>query len=66
MSDGEEVLALFMHPDGSRWIVWTPQGYYDASLGADDLIGWQINHGYDRAPISTPSPSSATASTGPT
>ena len=50
MSDGEEVLALFIHPDGNRWIAWTPQGYYDASLGADDLIGWHINHGYDRAP----------------
>ena len=50
VSDGEPVLALFIHPDGSRWIAWTPQGYYDASLGADDLIGWHINHGYDRAP----------------
>jgi WD40 repeat protein len=50
VSDGEEVLALFIHPDGNRWIAWTPQGYYDASLGADDLIGWHINHGYDRAP----------------
>jgi hypothetical protein len=29
---------------------WTPQGYYDASLGADELIGWHVNHGYDRAP----------------
>ncbi len=50
VSDGQEVLALFIHPDGQRWITWTPQGYYDASLGADDLIGWHINHGYDRAP----------------
>ena len=50
VSDGEPVLALFIHPDGSKWIAWTPQGYYDASLGADDLIGWHVNHGYDRAP----------------
>jgi WD40 repeat protein len=50
VSDGEEVLALFIHPDGQRWILWTPQGYYDAALGADELIGWHINHGYDRAP----------------
>jgi WD40 repeat protein len=50
VSDGERVLALFIHPDGNRWIAWTPQGYYDASLGADDLIGWHVNHGYDRAP----------------
>jgi WD40 repeat protein len=50
VSDGEPVLALFIHPDGSKWIAWTPQGYYDASLGADELIGWHINHDYDRAP----------------
>jgi hypothetical protein len=50
LSDGKEVLALFIHPDGKRWVVWTPQGYYDASAGADDLIGWQLNRGYDDAP----------------
>jgi WD40 repeat protein len=50
VSDGAEVLALFIHPDGLRWILWTPQGYYDASTGADELIGWHVNHGYDRAP----------------
>jgi WD40 repeat protein len=50
LSDGKELLALSIHPDGQRWVAWTPQGYYDASLGADELIGWHINHGYDRAP----------------
>jgi WD40 repeat protein len=50
LADGKELLALFIHPDGQRWIAWTPQGYYDASLGADELIGWHVNHGYDRAP----------------
>jgi WD40 repeat protein len=49
-SDGAELLALFIAPDGQRWVAWTPQGYYDASTGADDLIGWQVNHGYDQAP----------------
>ena len=50
MSDGQEVLALFIHPDGQRWILWTPQGYYDDATGADELIGWHVNHGYDGAP----------------
>jgi hypothetical protein len=50
LSDGRELLALFIHPDGQRWIMWTPQGYYDASLGADELIGWHVNHGLDQAP----------------
>jgi hypothetical protein len=50
VSDGGELLALFMHPDGQRWILWTPQGYYDASIGADELIGWHVNRGRDQAP----------------
>jgi len=50
LSDGQELLALFIHPDGQRWVTWTPQGYYDAATGGDELIGWHINHGYDRAP----------------
>jgi WD40 repeat protein len=50
LTDGKELLALFIHPDGQRWVAWTPQGYYDASAGADELIGWHINHGYDRVP----------------
>ena len=31
-------------------MVWTPEGYYDCSPGAEDLIGWQIHHGPDREP----------------
>jgi hypothetical protein len=50
LSDGKELLALFIHPDGKRWIAWTPQDYYDASVGGDGLIGWHVNHGYDQAP----------------
>ncbi len=51
--DGKELLALFVDPDGKRWIVWTPQGYFDASVGADELIGWhvnRVNRGFDQAP----------------
>ncbi len=29
------------------WILYTPQGYYDASLGGHDLIGWKVNRGPD-------------------
>jgi WD40 repeat protein len=49
LEDGEELLALFVHRDGRRWIAWTPEGYYDASAGADGLIGWQVNRGRDEA-----------------
>lgn len=45
LSDGAELLALFVHADRRRWVLWTPSGYYDASVGAEELIGWHINRG---------------------
>ena len=45
ISDGKELLALFPHKDRKRWVIWTPKGYYDASPGGEDLIGWHINNG---------------------
>src|SRR5262249_62319748 len=44
----EPLLSLFIAEDGD-WVLWTPQGYYDASLGGDRLIGWHINRGPDKA-----------------
>ncbi len=49
MSDGQELLAFFPHADRRRWVLWTPSGYYDASPGAEDLIGWHVNRGIDQA-----------------
>ena len=49
MRDGKEILALFPHNDKKRWVMWTPSGYYDASPGADEIIGWHINNGKDNA-----------------
>jgi WD40 repeat protein len=42
-SDGAELLAFFVHVPDKRWIAWTPSGYYAASPGAEDLIGWHVN-----------------------
>ena len=42
---GQELLAFFPHADRQRWVLWTPQGYYDCSPGAEDLIGWHVNRG---------------------
>ena len=50
LSDGQELLALFVHAKDRRFIAWTPQGYYAASPGAEDLIGWHVNRGFDTAP----------------
>jgi WD40 repeat protein len=49
MRDGKELAALFAHNDGKRWVLWNPDGYYDASAGGDALIGWHINNGKDKA-----------------
>jgi len=43
--NGKELLAFFPHADGKRWVLWTPGGYYDASVDGEDLIGWHVNNG---------------------
>ncbi|MBF0185856.1 MAG: caspase family protein [Magnetococcales bacterium] len=48
MQDGQELLALFVTKDGRRWVQWTPQGYYAASPGAEELLGWHLNRGKER------------------
>jgi len=49
IEDGRELLALFVHQDQKRWVLWTPSGYYDASPGGEDFIGWHMNNGRDAA-----------------
>ena len=49
LTDRKELLALFPHNDRRRWVLWTPEGYYDASPGAEDLIGWHLNKGPEQA-----------------
>jgi hypothetical protein len=43
----EPLLSLFI-VDEDDWILWTPQGYYDASPGCGDLVGWHVNQGPDQ------------------
>ncbi|MFM8605584.1 MAG: caspase family protein, partial [Cyanobium sp.] len=47
-SDGSQALALFVHPDGQRWMQWTPEGFYDASPGGAELFGYHLNNGRDQ------------------
>ncbi len=47
-SDGVELLALFVDAIDRRWVAWTPIGYYMASPGGEDLIGWQVNRGWEQ------------------
>ncbi len=49
LSDGEELLAFYPHPDQQRWVLWTPEGFFAHSPGADSLIGYHLNRGADQA-----------------
>lgn len=49
LSDGVQVLSLFIHETSGEWIAWTPAGYYASSPNGDNFIGWQINRGKDKA-----------------
>ncbi|MFO1433522.1 MAG: caspase family protein [Candidatus Competibacteraceae bacterium] len=48
LQDGRELLALFPHPDGKRWVAWTPEGFFDTE-GGQELIGYHLNQGPDQA-----------------
>jgi hypothetical protein len=47
-SDGKELLALFVDSESKAWVAWTPQGYYSASPGGEELIGWHVNRGWEQ------------------
>lgn len=47
--DGREQLALYVDGDRERWIAWTPGGYYDTSIGGENLVGWHVNRAFNQA-----------------
>jgi hypothetical protein len=47
-SDGAELLALFVEPQSRKWVAWTPSGYYMASAGGEDPIGWHVSRGWNQ------------------
>jgi hypothetical protein len=44
-----ELLVTILRTNNGEWVMWTPQGYYAGSPGADKIVGWQINRGADKA-----------------
>lgn len=53
--NNKELLTFFPHVDGKRWIVWTPSGYYMSSgEDAENLLGWHVNQGKDKAALFYP------------
>ncbi|MBP7554537.1 MAG: caspase family protein, partial [Spirochaetes bacterium] len=51
---GRELLALFVHSATKRWVMWTPEGYFDHSPGGEQLVGFHINRGYDKEAVFLP------------
>ena len=53
--DGRELLALQVLPNEESdpakwdWVLWTPEGFYEATPGAEDVLKWVANHGPDSA-----------------
>ncbi|WP_299437244.1 caspase family protein [uncultured Rhodospira sp.] len=40
-----EIAALFVHGDGQRWILWSPDGRFAHSAGGQELAGYVQNRG---------------------
>lgn len=51
MSDGHELYALYLHPDRKRWVLWLPDGFFDHGPDSEDLIGYLVNRGADKASV---------------
>lgn len=43
------LLNLFVSKSGLDWIMWTQEGYYDCTPGAEKYLGWHINRGFDQS-----------------
>ncbi len=35
-------------------MLWTPEGFYEATPGAEDALKWVVNHGADKAATTVP------------
>ncbi|MHB8897364.1 MAG: caspase family protein [Thermoguttaceae bacterium] len=47
LGSAEPLLNLLL-VDDDDWILWTALGYYDASPGCGDLVGWRVDRGADQ------------------
>ncbi len=52
--DGRELLALQVLANRKDWVLWTPEGFYEATEGAQDVLKWVTNHGPDKAATTLP------------
>ena len=54
LAQGERLVeraALYPHADGVRWVLWTPEGFFDhADAGGKELVGVHLNRAANQAP----------------
>lgn len=43
-------LSTLFVATGGEWALWTPEGFYDASMNGHRLFGWQVNRGLHALP----------------
>jgi hypothetical protein len=53
-NDGSELLTLQIISNKTDWVLWTPEGFYEATPGAQDVLKWVVNHGPDSAATTLP------------
>jgi WD40 repeat protein len=51
LDDGRELYALYLHPDRKRWVLWTPDGFFDHGPDSENLIGFVVNRGADKSSV---------------
>ena len=47
--DGAELLAFMPLADRTNWVAWTPEGFYAATAGAQGVLRWHVNRGWEPA-----------------
>lgn len=51
---GTKYLSAYLDTATQDWVLFTPSGYYDCSVGGEKLIGWSVGRGQDSLPAFYP------------
>ncbi|ANQ48243.2 hypothetical protein MY04_0861 [Flammeovirga sp. MY04] len=45
LATGEHLVSAYIS-DNNDWIIWSPKGYYEASAGGEQYVGFLVSHGF--------------------
>jgi hypothetical protein len=50
LSDGQEIISLFVQTKAREWVLWTPEGYYTSSVAGDQYVnlGFLVTKGSEQ------------------